>query len=319
MPETVITPWWELAIKLDETLADDAAALLISEGADGAEVLCADMPAPKLPRLANTPDASAFAEPGMSVVLASFAGGMSEVEVLDAARQALGALGLPAELPLALRRRNDTEWAESWKQFFVPLAFGERLWVVPSWDKTFTAPAGAMAIKLDPGLAFGTGQHATTALCLEILADGLTPAAARLLDVGCGSGILAIGAALLGCRHIVAVDSDATAVTVTRENAALNAVADRIAASADDLSIISGEFDWVMANIIAPVLVELAAGLAARLGAHGSLVLSGVLAEQEDEVLAAFTPLLAGPHGGSLRLRERRQRGEWIALRLAAD
>jgi len=321
MHNPVLDPWWELAITVDDAVADDAAALLIEAGASGTEVLSSDTPAPTLPRVDGSAEIpTPRAQPGATLILASFVATLGEAEVLDAARRALAELGLAPELPLALRRRSDTAWAEGWKQFFTPLSLGPRCWVVPSWERAFVPPPDAVVITLDPGLAFGTGQHATTALCLEMLDADLAaaPAEPRLLDVGCGSGILAIGAALLGCRHIVAIDNDPTAVAVARENATRNAVAEYISTSADDLAVVPGEFDYVVANIIAPVLIELAPKLAAHVALHGTLLLSGVLAEQQEEVLAAFADLSAGRGGGALTLTRRRQRGEWVALALAA-
>src|SRR5262249_11930565 len=140
-------------------------------------------------------------------------------------------------------------------------------------------------IELDPGMAFGTGQHATTALCLEIL-EGAPRGS--VLDVGSGSGILAIAAAKLGATRIVAIDNDPPAVQATGENAAQNGVGDLVEASGADLSTIDGRFDWVVANIIAPTLIELAEPLVAHMAPGGVLLLSGVLASQEAEVVAAM-------------------------------
>ncbi|HEY4244931.1 MAG TPA: 50S ribosomal protein L11 methyltransferase [Kofleriaceae bacterium] len=187
----------------------------------------------------------------------------------------------------------EAEWRDAWKRYFRVSRLTSQFVVVPSWEK-YDAKPGEVVIDLDPGMAFGTGTHASTQLVLEeiqAIADlEVTPA--RILDVGCGSGILAIAAVKRWPgATCVAVDNDPIAIAATAENAATNRVADRIAASVTPLGELAEEFPLVLANIQAHVLRELKAALIARLAPGGTLILSGLLAAQAqplaDEFVAA--------------------------------
>lgn len=178
---------------------------------------------------------------------------------------------------------EDRDWEREWLKDFGPMRFGKRLWICPA---DTTADEGAVVVRLDPGLAFGTGTHATTAMCLEWL-DTTDLEGRTLLDYGCGSGVLAIAALRLGCRQAHAMDIDVQAVTATGQNAAHNNVGDRltVTASADE---IEGQFDVVVANILAGPLAKLAASIAQHVKTGGLLTLSGILSEQIDDVLEAY-------------------------------
>lgn len=168
---------------------------------------------------------------------------------------------------------------------FHPMRFGRRLWIVPSWH---AAPEpGAVNLLLDPGLAFGTGTHPTTALCLEWL-DAQTLAGEQVLDFGCGSGILAIAALLLGADHAIGTDIDIQAIEASRDNAKRNGIAeDRFALYLPE-QLPAGQSDTVVANILAGPLVALAPQIIERVKPGGRLALSGILAEQADDVRAAY-------------------------------
>lgn len=186
----------------------------------------------------------------------------------------------------------DQDWERAWMDQYVPLQFGRRTWIVP-WNHDL--PDGADApdaavVRLDPGLAFGSGTHPTTALCLQWLdglADAGTLGGARVLDFGCGSGILALAALKLGAAHAVGVDNDPQAVTATLDNAQRNGVDDRL-----DVYLPGDEpvasYPVVVANILASALVTLADTVTARVAPGGVLAMSGILAGQEDEVIAAY-------------------------------
>lgn len=203
--------------------------------------------------------------------------------------------------------RNE-DWAEGWKQHFHATHIGQRLVVKPTWED-YARQDHEAVIDIDPGMAFGTGTHGTTRLCLEALAelfDGPSPPR-RVLDVGTGSGILAIAAAALGGERILACDIDAEAVRIAEENIALNGVGEQVEVSQQPLDELEDGFDVVLANILAEENVRLADELVNRLTPHGTLILSGILQEKEGLVAKAFARYsLQGP---SIRHLE-----EWSCL-----
>jgi ribosomal protein L11 methyltransferase len=191
------------------------------------------------------------------------------------------------ELPeYHLETLAERDWEREWLKDFGPMRFGRRLWVCPTGSRP--EQPDAVMVRLDPGLAFGTGTHATTAMCLEWL-DSLDLAGKTLLDYGCGSGVLAIAALKLGCKHAHAMDIDPQAVLATRLNAAENSVQEHldVSAVADD---IEGDFDVVVANILAGPLAELAADIAGHVRPGGRLGLSGILSGQAEGVRGAYAP-----------------------------
>lgn len=197
---------------------------------------------------------------------------------------------------------GDEDWQFKWREHFVPLAFAGDLWVVPSWHQV---PAAARRyITLDPGMAFGTGTHPTTGLCLDWLGGEAAPAGKSVLDYGCGSGILAIAAARHGARHIVGVDIDPDACTVARDNARHNGC------EAIDFvlpaMLAPGVFDVLVANILLNPLLGLVDEFASRLVPGGRIGLSGLLAEQVDFALAAY--------GTRFKMNPPELRGEWAFL-----
>jgi ribosomal protein L11 methyltransferase len=178
----------------------------------------------------------------------------------------------------------DRAWEREWLKDFRPIRFGDRLWVSPAGFDV--ADDDAIVVRLDPGLAFGTGSHATTALCLEWL-DRCHIEARTLLDFGCGSGILAIAGLKLGASSVTAVDNDLQAITATRQNALSNEVDDRLVTTMQ-IDQLDEQFDFVVANILAGTLVEQAEVICRHLKPGGGLALSGILAEQVAEVSAAY-------------------------------
>ena len=209
----------------------------------------------------------------------------------DASEPAILAATLTAVLALpdgAIRVEHvaDRAWEREWLKDFRPMRFGRRLWICPAGQ-----PAGstqAVVLELDPGLAFGTGTHPTTALCLEWL-EGRSLAGLDLLDYGCGSGILALAALKLGARSATAFDIDPQAITATRENACKNGLTGHVNL-AREAAQIAGPFDLVVANILARPLVELAPALAGHCRAGGALLLAGMLESHGEEVARAYGP-----------------------------
>ncbi len=202
----------------------------------------------------------------------------------------------------------DRDWTLAWADHFRPMRFGSRLWVIPS---DHPPPADGIAIRLDPGLAFGTGTHPTTALCLTWL-DHNAPRlqGAHVIDYGCGSGILAIAAARLGAARVDAIDIDPQALTATADNAAKNGVADRIHLHRPEAPVPAGAAHVLLANILANPLKALAPRLSALLAADGHLVLSGILTHQAEAVAEAYRI-----QGFAIVRREDQE--EWTCLHLS--
>ncbi len=200
------------------------------------------------------------------------------------------------------------DWAENWKQHFSRIKVGSRLVIRPSWED-YLPLADEVSIQLDPGMAFGTGTHGTTLLCLEMIAELLEqPQPPRsLLDVGTGSGILALGAAALGCETVLANDIDPDACRVAQENVAINGYEGQIEITSKPLEELSGQFDLVVANILAEENVRLKHELLKHLQPGGWLVLSGILREKEQLVRDGF---------GDLPLRgfPTRLQDDWVCL-----
>ena len=203
----------------------------------------------------------------------------------------------------------DADWRDSYKAHFHAWQFGRLHWV-PVWEReTFSLPPGDAVLWLDPGMAFGTGNHETTRLCVERLV-ALAKAggtAGRVVDAGCGSGILALSAALLGYRQVSGFDNDPEAVRVSEENAALNGLAGRVRFQIGDLvtGFGGGRADVVLANILANVLIQYARELTAAVAPGGALILSGILAVEVEQVKAAFAAVV------SQWPQESRVMGEW--------
>lgn len=243
--------------------------------------------------------------------------------------ESLWYLGRIQPLPAPqFRSVQEADWAEAWKEHYQPITIGRRLIIVPAWLEN--PDPGRLPIRMDPGMAFGTGTHPTTQLCLELVDELydevrttedeenlLSPVVLRpstVIDIGCGSGILSVAALLLGAERALGVDIDPLAVEVATENAALNRVSDRFETGLGSVSeVLAGRFSLrqsplVLANILAPVIIRLLDdGLGDLLSPGGSLVLSGIIQEQAGDVEAAFQK-----HG--LHRVDRRQSGDWVAL-----
>ena len=242
-------------------------------------------------------------------------------------------LGMIQPLPAPVYKQvADQNWMEAWKQHYKPILIGQRLVILPAWMDS--PDPNRVAIKIDPGMAFGTGTHPTTQLCLELMEkwfdschserhlhpaggareEQLAQNGIKVIDVGCGSGILSIAAIRLGAKSALGVDIDPGSIKNSRENADTNHVGDELILGVGSVQeILDGKFAFsqaplVVANILAPVIVRLFdAGLADLIEENGAVILSGILQEQAQSVIEA------GQAGG-LGLNERRQMGDWIAL-----
>ncbi len=198
------------------------------------------------------------------------------------------------------------DWINNWKKYFKPIEVGKRLLIRPVWEEMEDA-AGRVVLDLEPGLAFGTGTHETTRLCMELLENYVEPGD-RVLDLGCGSGILSVAALLLGASEAVGVDIDELAVKTARENAALNHVESRFTALCGDLTAgVEGRFRVVVANIVADVILRLTGKIDAFLEKDAVYLMSGIIDTRAEEVKAALN------RAGFALLEEREEKG-WVAL-----
>lgn len=222
--------------------------------------------------------------------------------------EALWHLGQIRPLPEPqVREIKEEEWAEAWKAYYEPQHIGRRLVVHPSWQR-YLPSDGEVVITLDPGMAFGTGLHPTTRMCLEALEEHLSRGA-RVLDLGTGSGILAIAAAKLGASAVLALDTDPLAVKIAKENVQANGVSKTVEVKEGSLEMARGSlFDMIVVNILARTIAELIEkGLLDYLNPAGLLIAAGIMASEEEEVKNAFIER-------GLKGLNRLQRGDWVTL-----
>lgn len=260
---------------------------------------------------------SAVADPARPAVVRGYVSGhdrRAARAAVDAVRRDLAHLQAFQLRPigeLETRVVHEADWAEAWKSHFPVLRVGRRIVVRPTWRRHDRAE-GETVIALDPGMAFGTGLHPTTRLCLagiEDLAERGLVRGARVLDVGCGSGILGICAGLLGAADILGIDTDPLAVEATAANAARNGLSGRLAARHGSLDTVGDRYDIVLANLISSVLISLAPRLAAVLREGGTLLASGIFVDREGEVADGLT-------AAGLSVAGRRVETDWVALEL---
>ena len=199
---------------------------------------------------------------------------------------------------------DDEDWKDNWKEFFKPARITDRIVVKPSWEE-YDAKAGELVLEIDPGTAFGTGTHETTSLCMKLLEKY---AADRVIDVGCGSGILSVAAALLGCRYVLGTEIDANAVQIARENVALNGVGPQVKIlEADLLKGIPYKADVIVANLMHDLVMRLAPDAFLHLDESGIFISSGILLEKRDQVAEAV-------RAAGFEILEIPEDGEWCAI-----
>jgi ribosomal protein L11 methyltransferase len=231
------------------------------------------------------------------------------VESTERALWHLQAFGLRPVGELRVRSVDDADWTDAWKAGYAPQRIG-RVVIVPSWLDEPIRP-DEVALRLDPGMAFGTGLHPTTRGCLTLLQE-ISPMPPVVLDVGSGSGILALAALRLGAERAVCYDTDPLAVEATLANAEANGLADRVTASLGSLPATGEPYPLVAANLVAAALIDLAEPFAAHTAAGATLLASGIIESRADEVLAALT-------ANAFVLDHRLDDGEWVSLRLRRD
>jgi len=276
--------WISVTLQADADRAEVLSEALMNHGAVSVSIEDADA--------GTEAERPQFGEPGMlptslwdhSRVIALFE---ADTDLTTALSLAAGEAGFAQVPSFSVEEIADQNWVQLTQSQFDPIRITDRLWIVPSWHD---APvADAINIELDPGMAFGTGSHPTTHLCLEWLEANVTPGCS-VMDYGCGSGILAIAAARLGAGRIKAVDIDDKAVEAARDNAERNRVDIDVACSSQ---AIDGQFERVVANILTNPLCVLAPALCALVAPGGRLALSGILEPQADQVIEAYAPWIA--------------------------
>jgi len=276
--------WISVTLQADADRAEVLSEALMNHGAVSVSIEDADA--------GTEAERPQFGEPGMlptslwdhSRVIALFE---ADTDLTTALSLAAGEAGFAQVPAFSVEEIADQNWVQLTQSQFDPIRITDRLWIVPSWHD---APvADAINIELDPGMAFGTGSHPTTHLCLEWLEANVTPGCS-VMDYGCGSGILAIAAARLGAGRIKAVDIDDKAVEAARDNAERNQVDIDVACSSQ---AIDGQFERVVANILTNPLCVLAPALCALVAPGGRLALSGILEPQADQVIEAYAPWIA--------------------------
>ena len=309
--------WIEAVIHTTAEGADIVSNLLCEAGAAGTEIVDrAEVAAmPQEQGMWDLIDEQVIQNmPEDVLVKAYFAQNAAAHEALSLVRERLFALramdvGLPlGSLALESSTVHEEDWAEQWKQYYKPFRAGDRLVVKPSWEAYAPQP-GDLVIEMDPGMAFGTGTHETTAMCLRMLERYVRPGC-TCLDVGCGTGILAIACALLGARAVTAIDIDPTAVQVAERNVRANGVAETVCVRQGDLlkeSAVDEAADVLVANIIADVICKLVEPARAHLQPCGVMICSGIIREREQDVLDSLS-------AAGYAIAERMEQGEWVCL-----
>ncbi len=309
--------WVELTIHTTTMGADIVSEALMNEGATGTMVEDrADIPDPDKPNgyweiidpnLINTlPEdvlVHAWFEPDEKFAdrMGALKGRMAELKA--------AALGIDmGSLEMNTLNVHDEDWSEVWKKFYKPFRAGKRLVVKPTWE-LYDAQENDLVMEIDPGMAFGSGTHETTGMCLELLEDVMLQQPVRtVIDVGTGSGILAIGAAMLGAKDVLAIDIDPTAVKVARENVAHNGLQHVIrAVEGNLLESTDGVCEVCVANIIADVICMFAKPLIPHIVEGGLFICSGIIKEREQDVVNALNE-------ANYTILEIRRKGEWVAI-----
>ncbi len=267
--------WIELTVRLEKGCAETVADWIMEQGSTG---------------IAEEADPADSDRVILKGYLANNEGANSAVEEIG---QRLS--GLPEQFgcqpaDMQVNGLQDEDWNKKWKSFFQPISITDRLVIKPPW-RDYYARSGEVVIELDPGMAFGTGTHPSTRMCLRVIDEcvpGMGPGA-RMLDVGTGSGILAITAAKLGLSDVIGTDIDYTAIRCAGKNAEANKVADRIVFSTDSLGKVAGVFELVVANILPHILIDLRDALVEHTAEKGRVVLAGILNEKAASVQEAFS------------------------------
>lgn len=225
-------------------------------------------------------------------------------EALEFLKERLNAEKIPFQV--GDTQVEDTDWNENWKKYFHPIEIGEKLAVVPSWEK-YENKDNRTILSIDPGAAFGTGTHATTSLCLQLL-QKFVDNSTDMLDIGCGSGILALSSVLLGGKTAYGVDIDAQSVKTAKENAEINGIADKVNFAVGDLTeVVNGKYQVICANIVADVIIRLLPNVSEFMTEGGVLIVSGIIDIRKDDVLKAV-------YENGFKIADEKYKDNWCAF-----
>ncbi len=301
--------WIEASVTTTTGYADAVSELLMNCGAKGTQIFDrSDVP--------GRDDGTGFGElygdeitdkmPKEVTVTAWFSTREDVLSARDALSR-LESIGLEGfgELSMSQKLVKDEDWAENWKKYYKPMRVGKNLVIRPVWED-YQPKDSDLVITMDPGMAFGTGTHETTRLCMEMIEAHFKGGEA--LDIGTGSGILSIALALLGAQQVTAVDIDPVAVKAAQENIARNELTDKISAIKGDLTKdVKGPFDFICANILADVIINLATPVKSLMKKDARFLASGIIKERRDEVVDNYQKQ-------GYTLSEEKAQGEWVAL-----
>jgi ribosomal protein L11 methyltransferase len=305
--------WLEIAVHTNGSGADSVSDTMMALGCEGTMIQDrADVPDPDKPNgIWELIDPNMINQmPEDVVVTGWFKKDKTLMDTLSALKAWLEeAKSLPLDmgsLEIVNKDVADSDWAEVWKQYYKPFHISSSLVIKPTWEG-YTSDEGDKVIEMDPGMAFGTGTHESTAMCMTLLEDYLKPDM-RVIDVGTGSGILAIGAALLGAKAVLAIDIDPAAVKVAKENIAHNRLEKTVTAIEGNLlDKVKTVCDLCVANIIADVICFLSEPLRAHIVNNGLFICSGIIKEREEDVTNALVK-------AGYSILEIRRKGEWVAM-----
>ena len=282
----------EVTVKTTSIAEDAICEVLLEAGAAG--VVISDDSAPKLDDDCIALNQKSDLKEGESLICAYYADDEKLSDVISFIRTRLDEIKLSVKefdlgsLEVTTSNVNDADWANGWKKYFTPFCVDDNIFVTPTWAD-FDAPKGSIVLNIDPGMAFGTGTHETTKLCIKSLKKHVQ-GDDTIADIGCGSGILAIAAAYLGAKEVLALDRDTASIDAANKNIEINGFSDKIKVIKSDLLKDAPQFfaDVIVANIIADIIIKLNKSVKQYLKEDGTYIVSGIIADRMDEVISSL-------------------------------